>query len=945
MKNMSKHRIMRGTNIVLFNLFVGASAWAQEEGTVNYFVSPQAWFGTDSDNTVMADSDYTKVVSNGNKIYVNIAMPDSMATGEQSNYKVSDINSFSITTRQSEGANPVQNAYFNIYTQKAEGSASTNWYESRLNSEPYYATDYDKYAGAGQWYTWSTENNGDNAYLTIYDSSPNAGANGAGGFQGAYGVGATMDELKGGAVSITNPSDPSFSKDYSQEKLSYIAINVNDTKNNMSNPGLDIKSFNMNLAGQDYAWNFIGEGSTWNVSGKQIAADKISNMKVNVSGSGTVLTTRNGLFNSVMKLTDSAVANIDGAEYVDMVKTASWANLEYSVEPLVEVAAGTSLSMSNSKFTGNSFTHEGALASGTWGKGAIYVNGSISMTDSVMDGNTFTVIPGNRDEWVNTSSGVSVPNLQGSVIHFSGADAVGDFDNVKFSNNSASSANVQGGAIVAWGGTYSFKNSSFENNSALALNDSEYTISGGALYVTDSWSNGTISVDISGTNFSGNKVEGNVVNGGAVLYESYQEGSHLTVSDSSFSGNKAIGKTRAEGGALRLFTTSTSEKTVFNNVSFTDNAVEVESPADMSRNGGGAIYANATDVQFNVTGNATYSGNYVAVGGQKNDKFGGFIRLSSYQNVASSASFNVSENATLTIGDGREGFDSIASTDNTAIVSKEGLGNLTVNSSMEYFTGALNVVEGVMNVNNVLGASSVSIASGATLGVTVGSQNAFSNAALTSDTYSNQGTLVVSAKSGLASGAYALSAGTINDFGNVVVYGGSLSGNTFTLSDINVVSLDSFDSPIDVLDNGRVALVASSGSDSLVEMSFNSEAATINGVDVVSDDLVDSLGTEVLAAEAYSFDVNMNEEDTVLLSFLVGDSTLSLEDFVVYHRENGQDWEVASDISSLAYDGEYLSFIVSGFSDYGYIVIPEPSTYALLFGVASLVAVWRRRRK
>lgn len=408
-----------------------------------------------------------------------------------------------------------------------------------------------------------------------------------------------------------------------------------------------------------------------------------------------VMNANRGLASTDINVASGATLNSNGGRWSGIENTASWENLEYFVAPIAEVAEGGTLNLTDAKFENNSFTHNGAQASGEWVKGAIYVNGALNMKDSEVVGTKSAVNPGEKP-WVENRS----PNVQGSAIHFNGANASGTFENVKFSGNSATGMSVQGGTIVAWSGKYKFDNTAFENNSALALEGSEASVSGGALYLADSYGSGTINVEISNSSFAGNTAEGNIVNAGAIIYESYNEGSGLTVSNTSFSGNKAVGDTRAEGGALRIFTTSSAEKTVFNDASFTGNAVEVKNPADMSRNGGGAIFANASDLEFNVTKDATYSGNYVSVGGEKNDALGGFIRLSSYNGEGSTASFNVSEGATLAIGDGSAGTDSIASTDSLSSVVKTGDGTLTVRGSMEHFLGTLNVEGGTMNLGS-----------------------------------------------------------------------------------------------------------------------------------------------------------------------------------------------------------------------------------------------------
>lgn len=85
--------------------------------------------------------------------------------------------------------------------------------------------------------------------------------------------------------------------------------------------------------------------------------------------------------------------------------------------------------------------------------------------------------------------------------------------------------------------------------------------------------------------------------------------------------------------------------------------------------GGGAIYSyNNADLTFNVTKNATYVGNYVENNGVKSDALGGFARF----DESTTAKFNVSEGAKLTIGDGREAYDSIAGSAQSTI-TKQGL--------------------------------------------------------------------------------------------------------------------------------------------------------------------------------------------------------------------------------------------------------------------------------
>ena len=1055
----------------------------------------------------------------------------------------------------------------------------------------------------------------------------------------------------------------------------------------------------------------IGDGT----AGQDSIASNDSNSSITKTGAGTltvnssmahykgalkvaegVMNSNNGLSSENINVASGATLNSDKGTWIGIESQASWSNIEYYPTPIAEVSAGGSLNLSNATLKDNSFIHNGSLASGVGSKGAIWVNGgSLSVSDSLISGTESVTNPGDKDSWNST------PNAQGGAILFNGATSSGTFSNVEISNNSASAMSVQGGAVAAFGGNYKIENgTSFAGNKAVGLEGATSSISGGAIYATDSWSDGNIILDISDASFTGNSAEGKISNAGAIIYESYNEGSGLTVKDTVFAGNSSKAETRAEGGALRIFTTSSAEKTVFNDVVFTGNTVEVASPEDTLRNGGGAIYANASDLVFNVSKDASFSGNSVAVGGEKSDYYGGFLRLASYNGEGSSSEFNVSGGATLTIGDGTagqdsiastdsnssitktgagtltvngsmkdftgtlsvtegtmdinnglgatktlvdnssanisgaslsgqnyvskgeygsrlalvearnnahltisdstysnnsaeynlsdvngvygsvvsstesstsikntvfegntnsttaqvqgivylsggdmeiessifkgnegnggvnatgaavstyggeliisgttfdgnvansdamarggalygdnyaqsqngtiitvsdsvfinnkavsqndawggaaqisfanadngsltfkdtvfanntveataasgnafggavgsrradvtfevsegkhivntgnlaivngaasdanggflymhndtafqeggsrstatfniasnasmtigngaDGYDSIASSDSNAAISKLGAGTLTVNSSMEYFTGSLSVNEGVMSVNNKLGASGIAIASGATLGLKIGGENVLSNASLTSENFSNQGTLVLSARAGVLSGDYNISAGGISDYGNVKAYGGSVVGGVFKASEAKPLYIDIPGDPVTVVNNGRVALTDGFTPDVKIEMAFNSASATVNSVNTTTDSLKQAIGSDFSAIGAYAFDAVMDSGDTVVLSFLVGDSALKASDFTVYHKSSGGTWEKADNIDNIEYDGEYLSFIVSHFSEYGYAAVPEPAALAVVLGALALCFAVSRRR-
>jgi autotransporter-associated beta strand protein len=296
----------------------------------------------------------------------------------------------------------------------------------------------------------------------------------------------------------------------------------------------------------------------------------------------------------------------------------------------------------------------------------------------------------------------------------------------------------------------------------------------------------------------------------------------------------------------------------------------------------------------------------------------------------------------MTIGNGATGYDSIASENSTAIINKTGAGSLVVNSSMQYFTGALNVNDGTMEANKGLGAKAINIANGAILGLQINGNNTLSNSSLV---FTNNGTLILTSKVGLAEGDYTVSVANIADYGTTKTYGGILTGNTFTVASAKQIAVGS-EISINVVNNGIVEV--KSAEETTVAMTFNSANATVNKVLEATNTLsefVQSTGADFTKISAFEFDVDMAEGDTVVLSFFVGDSSLTVSDFSIFHKTDGGQWSNADDISNVSYDGEFLSFVVSHFSSYGYTAVPEPSTYAMIFGAIALGFIAYRRRK
>lgn len=266
---------------------------------------------------------------------------------------------------------------------------------------------------------------------------------------------------------------------------------------------------------------------------------------------------------------------------------------------------------------------------------------------------------------------------------------------------------------------------------------------GGAVIMGDA----TGELSFVNSTFSGNKVEGDDVAGGAV----YNYGTPFKQVGGEYSSNTAVStgyqptgddpiRGGAIGGAIML---KGNPGTVFEDVVFKDNTA-VARKTDTST--GGALLvdystgnatgvAQASDVEFHITKDMTYSGNTVSSdsSGTQIDTWGyhvpsvqagGFLFL----DRGSEATFKVDAGATLTIGSQvtTDDTDSIASSiPNTktstnsgkhAKVAKTGEGELVVNSSFNKYYGTVEVQNGKMTVNSAWALkNAVNVENGATL--------------------------------------------------------------------------------------------------------------------------------------------------------------------------------------------------------------------------------------
>ena len=623
---------------------------------------------------------------------------------------------------------------------------------------------------------------------------------------------------------------------------------------------------------------FSGDGAAPTVSGV-IHGGKEAGSNSTVSGSSTLQFYRgmSGLrvdgFDTFSGVGDTVIDNL----YVDMLQ-------------------GSSI-QGNFTFIAKMNNVEGNNTSVVWG-------GNVVFKDSEFIGNTYkngTGLGGIFTDWANDPAS--------TFVTFSGTSVKDNY----IENNY-----VQGGFFYGLSSDFKFENSTFENNTARGIGEK---VRGTVAYANNH------SLTVENSEFKGNVGYANEsLAGGTVYIESKSaDNVSLNISNSSFEGNKIVSeKDGAEtmGGAIMAYNRGKDVSLTITDTVFNSNSADSK---------GGAIYLGGATMALNATKNMQYLGNSANEGGFL------FLDYSEDGSAAATATFNISDSATLVIGAAGASTDSIEGVDKS-IITKNGAGTLIVNSSMNKFLGALNVNGGTMNVAN-LGANSVTIAQGATLGLQIGGNNILSNGALK---LVNNGTISLAAKAGLSAGEYSISAAGISDYGATKAYGGTLSGNIFKVGEAQKMSIDVAGESVSVENNGRVEL---SNGDAVISMAFNSDSATVNAVNTTTQTLQDAIGTDFVAMGSYSFDVTMDSGDTVVLSFLIGDSSLTASDFTIYHKTESGEWAAADDIENLAYDGEYLSFIVSHFSEYGYAAVPEPAAVAAIIGALALGFCAFRRRK
>lgn len=581
---------------------------------------------------------------------------------------------------------------------------------------------------------------------------------------------------------------------------------------------------------------------------------------------------------------------------------------------LVNVLGSSPLDITfrDSTFSGNTINNNSYGVFLHWGAGKMAFNGT------TIKNNTITRSDGK--------------DIQG-ILYYNGSGS-GEVVNTVLKNNTVSATQVKSSGVFAYrqdldiSGSQFIGNKSIGSNAVGDLKDSDGKVIGqsdlltsGAVYV-ENQSDVAKTVNISDTLFDGNSAENtadvSMGRGGALAVVKRAKFATKEIVDAD--GKKKKIPVYDDNGNLVFETKGAGVNVVLNDATFTNNSAGM----------GGAIYVGGETLTLNATKSATFSGNTASKGG--------FLYMDNgekYSTASARASLNVADGAILTIGTAGGASDSIAGVE-SATLSKLGAGSLNVNGSMADFKGSLIVSAGAMNANNGLGAGSVSISAGATLGVVLG------NGALESSTISNDGVLTLK-RGGLADSAEAVVAGytgsgVVNAFGGVFANGTFTAGKSQAFSGSAKVGSD--------LQNDIQSVSFADGGKKL-NLDFDVSKMGDKKLEITSIAAVSDKGNiegDFLGGFAVSVDDSASAEFGVVFSAYVG-LVEDLEKLVAWHKSSGSDvWEKLE--TEITYEDGYASIIVDGFSSYAFSTIPEPATVAAIFGIFALgLAAYRKRSK
>ena len=380
----------------------------------------------------------------------------------------------------------------------------------------------------------------------------------------------------------------------------------------------------------------------------------------------------------------------------------------------------------------------------------------------------------------------------------------------------------------------------------------------------------------------------------------------------------------------------------------------------------------------NISDNATVEG-IIAMGGSRNNAAvkstflnvsGGTLGGDIYAGALKAAT--VLENTNITISGGTVNGDIYGGGGRADTVVK-GNSNITLVGSTAKISGTIygggkdgGIVEGVKTLNigtadtAYTGSSALKVADFQKIGVVNGSVE------ISSYTQAAEGTLItVFEKGKLAmslnsesqfsntslenAGEVAFKRGRLADnvsvtlksysgSGKVSAFGGTFADGVFTAG-----KSAAFDSSAITVGTGAKDVQTVKLGDKLA-LDFNvaglgESALTVNAIKASTD--LNGIAGSVLAA----FDVDLTDNSnnyTVVFSAYVG----AIEDadaLVAWHKGKDGVWTRLD--TAIDYADEIASIVVDGFSSYAFSQVPEPATYAAIFGALALAVVAYRRRR
>ncbi len=412
-----------------------------------------------------------------------------------------------------------------------------------------------------------------------------------------------------------------------------------------------------------------------------------------------------------------------------------------------------------------------------------------------------------------------------------------------------------------------------------------------------------------------------------------------------------------------LSETQISKSTVYGNTNVEVNGGSVS-------NVYGGMYVNEANGYGGACGVVKGDTNVVVSGGDVSNVFGGGMveRATGAENLSLSSTVEGNSNVVISSfvsGDvygGGNGADSVVKGNSNITLT----GNASIGGTL--YGGGANggVVEGTKSLN--IGASESAYNGSGSLNVSGFNKINVANGKVEFASYTQaaDGTLITISKSGsLAasvnaasqfsetsienSGELVLKRGSLADNtsaslksytgnGSVKAFGGTFANGTFTAG-----KSESFVSSAITVGTGANDVQSVKFSDKLsldFDVAGLSDAAlTVNSIKASSD--LGGIQGDVLAA----FDIDLSDngnEYSVVFSAYIG----AIEDaskLVAWHKGADGIWTKLD--TAIDYADEIASITVDGFSSYAFSQVPEPATYAAIFGALALAFAAYRKRK